>query len=117
MATFMAAPLLNSIKILSWNVNGLRSFLRHDTNGATLVSLLNRREVDILCLQETKLQDIHVPVVENEFRTILGDDARFFWHCSTARKGYSGTATIILNKNVEISNIIYGNGCDEGNNE
>lgn len=41
-----------SVKILSWNVNGLRALLK----GFSAVELAEREDFDILCLQETKLQ-------------------------------------------------------------
>lgn len=41
-----------SVKILSWNVNGLRALLK----GSSAVELAEREDFDILCLQETKLQ-------------------------------------------------------------
>mmetsp|Transcript_37342 Transcript_37342/g.38023 ORF Transcript_37342/g.38023 Transcript_37342/m.38023 type:complete len:287 (+) Transcript_37342:93-953(+) len=112
-----SAVILPSVRILSWNVNGLRSFLRHDEQGINLSELLNRRNVDILCLQETKLQEMHVPDVEEQMRKILSPDSRYFWYCSTGRKGYSGTATIVLNKAVEVSDVNYGNHCEDGNIE
>lgn len=107
----------SSVKILSWNVNGLRSYLKHDFGGMKLASLLLSRDVDILCLQETKLQDVHVTHIEEQLRKVLNPDSRYYWYCSTARKGYSGTATIVLNKNIDIIDVKYGNQCEEGNME
>lgn len=44
----------NFIKVLSWNVNGLRALLKHE--GFSDLELAKRENFDILCLQETKLQ-------------------------------------------------------------
>lgn len=43
-----------SLKILSWNVNGLRALLK--LGGFSALGLAEREAFDILCLQETKLQ-------------------------------------------------------------
>ncbi len=45
----------------------------------------------MICLQETKLQDAHVAA--SEAATGLAG-WHHHWHCSTAVKGYSGTAII-----------------------
>ncbi|KAG9148560.1 hypothetical protein Leryth_023399 [Lithospermum erythrorhizon] len=42
----------NHLKLVSWNVNGLRALLKLDTFHA----LAQREKFDVLCLQETKLQ-------------------------------------------------------------
>jgi exodeoxyribonuclease-3 len=66
------------VKIISWNVNGLRSVLRKN-----FLDYLAKEEPDILCLQETKAGP---------------DDVEQLWpaayvtHWNTAqKKGYSGT--------------------------
>ncbi len=69
------------IKLISWNVNGLRAVLKKDFFGA-----VKRVDPDILMLQETKLQEdqrthemISIPSFES------------FWNYSV-KKGYSGVA-------------------------
>ena len=42
------------VKVLSWNVNGLRALLKLE--GFSALQLAKRENFDILCLQETKLQ-------------------------------------------------------------
>jgi len=42
------------VKLLSWNVNGLRALLKLE--GFSALQLAQREDFDILCLQETKLQ-------------------------------------------------------------
>ena len=50
----------------------------------------------MLCLQETKLQGIHLEDPKLKLRGIL-DEAGYdeHWSCSTAKKGYSGTAIFV----------------------
>lgn len=43
-----------SVKLLSWNVNGLRALLKLE--GFSALELAQREDFDVLCLQETKLQ-------------------------------------------------------------
>ncbi|XWS65710.1 hypothetical protein CRYUN_Cryun05aG0136900 [Craigia yunnanensis] len=42
------------VKVLSWNVNGLRALLKLE--GFSALELAKRENLDVLCLQETKLQ-------------------------------------------------------------
>lgn len=51
---------------------------------------MQKHEPDVLCLQETKLQEDHV---EDLIQMIPG--YRSYWSCSTVKKGYSGTAVFI----------------------
>ena len=44
----------NFVKLLSWNVNGLRALLKLE--GFSALQLAQREDFDVLCLQETKLQ-------------------------------------------------------------
>ena len=60
-------------------------------NPAALTQLVEIEKADVLCLQETKLQDKGVEEIEE--RTGL-KGWHHAWNCSTARKGYSGTAII-----------------------
>lgn len=54
----MRPPPLNSdtksVKLMSWNVNGLRALLKLE--GFSALQLAQREDFDVLCLQETKLQ-------------------------------------------------------------
>lgn len=43
-----------SVKLMSWNVNGLRALLKQE--GFSALQLAQRENFDVLCLQETKLQ-------------------------------------------------------------
>ena len=51
-AILWSAP--QEMKIVSWNVNGLRASIKN--SGADLKGLLDRLDADIICFQETKAQ-------------------------------------------------------------
>jgi len=44
-----------SVKIVSWNVNGLRSFAKKESS---LEQLFRNHSADIFCFQETKIGDV-----------------------------------------------------------
>lgn len=71
------------MKLLSWNVNGLRSLYRAN-NWKWLLS----GEFDVVCLQETKADPEQLPV---ELAQPQGFSSHFA--ASSIRKGYSGVAT------------------------
>ena len=66
----------------------------------SLANLCKKHELDMLCLQETKLQESHlddpklVKLSNGQLlRDVLNDDGyEAHWSCSTVKKGYSGTA-------------------------
>lgn len=62
----------------------------------TFAELVAKHDLDALCLQETKLQEQHVTDPKLKIRETMGlegyDD---YWTCSTAKKGYSGTAVFV----------------------
>lgn len=70
------------MKIISWNVNGLRAVHKKGYFEQVLAE-----KPDILCLQETKSNPEQLPV---ELKEIPGYKAYF--HFPTEKKGYSGTA-------------------------
>ncbi|KAJ0262468.1 DNA-(apurinic or apyrimidinic site) endonuclease [Hirschfeldia incana] len=91
-----------SVKIMTWNVNGLRALLKLESFSA--LQLAQRENFDVLCLQETKIQ---VKDVE-EVRKALSDGYdHSFWSCSVSKLGYSGTAIISRIKPVSVR---YGTG-------
>ncbi len=89
------------MKMISWNVNGLRACL---TKGGFLESF-QRLDADIFCLQETKMQkgqaEIDLPGYEE------------YWN-SADKKGYSGTAVFTRIKPLSVQ---YGIGIDEFDHE
>ena len=84
------------MKIITYNVNGLRSAL---SKGFT--NWLAEELPDIVCLQETKAQPDQIPTLEFE---ALGYRSFFF---SAEKKGYSGVA--ILTK-ITPDHLEYGMG-------
>jgi exodeoxyribonuclease-3 len=67
------------VKIISWNVNGLRSVLRKN-----FLEFLDDEKPDILCLQETKAAQENVEQLWPAHYTT-------YWN-SAQKKGYAGTA-------------------------
>ena len=75
------------MKIYSWNVNGIRATLKKDVqSGKSFIKWLETSDVDVLCLQETKVDKDSVP---KELLSIKGYKA---FYESGVRKGYSGVA-------------------------
>ncbi|GAB5030935.1 exodeoxyribonuclease iii [Nannochloropsis oceanica] len=87
-----------SFKVLSWNVNGLNGILngKHATlNGNKTTNVLQELvalegDVDVLFLQETKLQESKC----SGFSKILPGYVAY-WSCSKVKKGYSGVAAFV----------------------
>lgn len=70
------------MRIYSWNVNGLRAVAKKN-----FFDWINKEQPDILCLQETKMQ-------ENQLEASLSNIAEYEAYFSFAeKKGYSGVAT------------------------
>lgn len=67
------------MKLVSWNVNGLRSALRKN-----FLDFLAREAPDILCLQETRCRP-------DEVEAFWSTEYTTYWNCAE-RKGYAGTA-------------------------
>ena len=42
------------MKVVSWNINGLRASLRNNSQCRNLKEFLDALEADIICFQETK---------------------------------------------------------------
>jgi exodeoxyribonuclease III len=99
------------VRVASWNVNGIRSVFKHDPQGQALRNIVEKHKPDVLCLQETKLQESQVEAVEEQFRSVHDDlrPDKIFWSCSRGRKGYSGTAMIIFDVN---NNSLFANPDD-----
>ena len=67
------------MKILSWNVNGIRACMK-----SKCLDNVKPENADILCLQETKAHETQVDKTLQEF-------PHHYWN-SADKKGYSGTA-------------------------
>ena len=81
-----------TIKIISWNVNGIRAVLKKG-----FAEFIDEEKPDIMCIQETKA---HPDQVDE----IMHDYEHHYWN-SAEKKGYSGTA--IFSKIKPIS-VLYG---------
>ncbi|KAM3352034.1 hypothetical protein ACQJBY_023735 [Aegilops geniculata] len=98
-----------ALKILSWNVNGLKALVKN--RGFSVHELAQREDFDVLCLQETKIQEKDVDVIKE---SLLEGYANSFWTCSVSKLGYSGTAIISRVKPLSIK---YGLGVPDHDTE
>lgn len=88
------------MKIISWNVNGIRAVLKKD-----FVKSVKSMNADIFCLQETKIHEaLEIPGL-NAYKN--------YWNCAE-RKGYSGTAVFTKKEPV---NVLRGIGMEEHDSE
>ena len=83
------------MKLISWNVNGLRACV-----GKGFYESLAALDADVICLQETKLQEGQIDLALEGYET--------FWNYAD-KKGYSGTA--IFTRRHPLS-VTYGLGID-----
>ena len=88
------------MKLISWNVNGLRACM-----GKGFLDFFQAEDADIFCLQETKLQ-------EGQIRLELPGYYQY-WNYAE-KKGYSGTAVFTKE---EPLNVTYGIGIEEHDHE
>ena len=88
------------MKLVSWNVNGLRACL-----GKGFLDYCAQEDADVVCLQETKLQPE---------QAVFDLDGYHRYFYSAEKKGYSGTA--VLTKTEPLS-VCYGLGDDAHDHE
>ena len=88
------------MKLVSWNVNGLRAVMQKD-----FVKYFTEENADFFCIQETKMQ--------KEQATFSMDGYYEFWN-SADRKGYSGTLIYTKIKPIDVAYGIDGKYNDEG---
>lgn len=87
------------MKIISYNVNGIRAAI---TKG--FLDWLKQANPDVICLQEIKATEDQIPVMEIQ---LAGYPYQYYF--SAQKKGYSGVA--ILSK-IEPKNIVFGTGIE-----
>lgn len=80
------------MKILCWNVNGLRSALKKD-----FAQQMWEVDPDIICLQEIKAQ-------QTQMRGPVLDGYLEYWNSATVKKGYSGTLILAREKPLSVKN-------------
>ena len=92
------------MKLVSWNVNGLRAVV---TKG--FENFFKEINADVFCVQETKMQEEQL---DDNIRKIF-DGYYCYWN-SAEKKGYSGTAVFSKIKPI---NVTYGIGIEEHDRE
>lgn len=93
------------MKIVSWNVNGLRSLNKNDY----WTTFLKDIKPDVFFLQETKAEPEQLPE-----HMLNGSGYSAFFSSSKTRKGYSGVA---LYSKTEPISVVYGMGIKEFDQE
>ena len=88
------------MKLISWNVNGLRACM-----GKGFMDFFNEADADVFCLNETKLQEGQIDLDLPGYHQ--------YWNYAE-KKGYSGVA---LFTKKEPLNVTYGIGVEEHDNE
>ena len=88
------------MKLISWNVNGLRAVINKDFE-----KIFRELDADIFCLQETKLQAGQIDLSFEGYSS--------YWNYAE-KKGYSGTAVFTKK---EPLNVTYGLGIDVHDHE
>ncbi len=88
------------MKLISWNVNGLRAVM-----GKNFMEFFNEIDADIFCLQETKLQEGQIEMDLPGYHQ--------YWNYAE-KKGYSGTAIFCKEEPVSVT---YGLGIEEHDHE
>lgn len=88
------------MKLISWNVNGLRACLNKG-----FAEYFTNMDADIFCLQETKLQPEQVEIAFNGYHQYFN---------SAVKKGYSGTAIFCKQEPLKVT---FDIGMDKHNEE
>ena len=88
------------MKLISWNVNGLRACL-----GKGFMDFFTNEQADCFCLQETKMQPHQLDLKLDGYSQ--------YWN-SAEKKGYSGVAVFCKTEPLSVS---YGMGIDEHDHE
>ena len=82
--------ILRAVKLISWNVNGLRAVLKKN-----FLEFLDHEKPDILCLQETKC-------TPDQVEQLWPASYTTFWN-SAEKKGYSGTAIFTKERPLKVT--------------
>lgn len=91
------------MKILSWNVNGIRAAIKKG-----FVEFLDKEDPDIICIQETKARE------EQLTKKFLAHGPWKKYFVSAEKKGYSGVATFTK---IEPKNVLKGFGNEKFDSE
>ena len=88
------------MKLISWNVNGLRACVQKG-----FLEYFKETDADFFCLQETKLQEGQIDFAPEGYYA--------YWNYAV-KKGYSGTAIFTKKEPIQVS---YGLGIEEHDQE
>ena len=88
------------MKLISWNVNGLRA-----CDGKGFRDAFRQLDADFFCLQETKMQEGQLDIAFDGYES--------YWNYAE-KKGYSGTAIFTRHKPMSVT---YGLGIEEHDHE
>ncbi len=77
------------MKLISWNVNGLRACV-----GKGFLDFFHQADADVFCLQETKMQPGQLD---------LPTEGYYQYWCSAQKKGYSGTAMFTKQEPISVA--------------
>ena len=88
------------MKLISWNVNGLRAAVKHG-----FLDVFKELDADIFCIQETKLQEGQIELELPHYYQ--------YWNYAE-KKGYSGTAIFTKKKPLTVR---YGVGIEKHDQE
>ena len=94
------STLLQKMKFISWNVNGLRACV-----GKDFENQFKELDADFFCLQETKMQEGQLDLQFEGYES--------YWNYAE-KKGYSGTAIYTKHKPLSVS---FGMGVEEHDHE
>ena len=94
------STLLQKMRFISWNVNGLRACV-----GKDFENQFKELDADFFCLQETKMQEGQLDLQFEGYES--------YWNYAD-KKGYSGTAIYTKHKPLNVS---YGMGVEEHDHE
>jgi len=90
------------MKIISWNVNGIRAVIRKQN----FFGFISEQNPDILCIQETKAHPDQVDIQLIEY-------PHHFWNAAE-KKGYSGVAVF---SKIEPKSVLYDLGIEKHDQE
>ena len=88
------------MKLISWNVNGLRACVQKN-----FMEAFQSLDADVFCVQETKLQEGQIELALDGYYQ--------YWNYAE-KKGYSGTAIFTRQEPVAVT---YGIGIEEHDHE
>lgn len=97
------------MKIINWNINGLKSFYKQEKKMIHMLDMINTHNPDILFFQETKLSDTDIKNLHSMMKVFQ----KFGYICiinNSYKRGYAGVAALckphIFDIDIDLNNII-----------